>query len=103
MYKILVTDNLGAEGLEKLSQAEDANYTLKTGLTTAELASILPEYDAVIVRSSTQVDQAVLATAVNLKIIGRAGIGIDNIDVTAASMRGIIVMNTPQANSIALE
>lgn len=101
MFKILITDELGKAGLVKLDQAEDADYICKPGLSQEELKAIIPEYDAVIVRSGTQIGVDVLDTAVNLKIIGRAGIGIDNIDVMAASTRGIIVMNTPQANSVA--
>jgi D-3-phosphoglycerate dehydrogenase len=101
MYKILISDKLGAAGLERLEQAKDATYDLKTGLSKEELIALLPEYDALIVRSETKADAEVLAAGKKLKVVGRAGMGVDNIDVRAATMRGIIVMNTPQANSIA--
>lgn len=101
MFRVLVSDKLGAAGLELLDQAEDAEYDMKTGLSKDELIAILPDYDALIVRSSTKVDADVLAAGTNLKVVGRAGVGVDNIDVAAASQRGIIVMNTPTSNNIA--
>ncbi len=101
MFRILVSDKLGADGLERLKQATDATYDVKTGLKKEELLTIIPAYDALIVRSETMVDEDVLAAGTALKVVGRAGMGVDNIDVKAATMRGIIVMNTPQANSIA--
>lgn len=101
MYRILVSDKLGEIGLQRLEAAADASYDMKTNLTKEELIEVIPEYDALIVRSGTKVDADVLAAGANLKIVGRAGIGVDNIDIKAATMRGIIVMNTPQANAIA--
>lgn len=101
MYKVLVSDKLGAAGLEMLAQAKDVQYDMKTGLSKDELMAILPEYDALIVRSDTKVDADVLAAGTRLSVVGRAGVGVDNIDVDAASKRGIIVMNTPTANNIA--
>jgi D-3-phosphoglycerate dehydrogenase / 2-oxoglutarate reductase len=101
MFRILISDKLGADGLERLAQANDATYDVKIGLSKAELLAIIADYDGLIVRSETKVDAEVLAAATNLKVVGRAGMGVDNIDVRAATMRGIIVMNTPQANSIA--
>lgn len=101
MYRILISDKLGTAGLDRLAQMTDTTYDMKTGLSKQELLDILPEYDALIVRSDTKVDADVLAAGTNLKVVGRAGIGIDNIDVQAATMRGIIVMNTPTANNIA--
>lgn len=101
MFRILVSDKLGADGLERLKQAADVTYDVKTGLKKEELLTIIPQYDALIVRSETKVDADVLAAGTALKVVGRAGMGVDNIDVKAATLRGIIVMNTPQANSIA--
>lgn len=101
MFRILVSDKLGAAGLEMLDQAEDVQYDMKTGLSKEELMAIMPEYDALIIRSGTQADADVLAAGANLQVVGRAGVGIDNIDVDAASQRGIIVMNTPTSNNIA--
>jgi D-3-phosphoglycerate dehydrogenase len=101
MYRILVSDKLGQAGLERLAEAEDATYEMKTGLSKEELLKIIPEFDALIVRSGTQVDEDVLQAGKNLKVVGRAGMGVDNIDVRAATLAGIIVMNTPGANSVA--
>ena len=101
MYKILVSDKLGKTGLDILEQAEDAVYDMKLGLSKEELIAIIPEYDGLIIRSGTRPDADIIGAATNLKVIGRAGIGVDNIDRQAATMNGVIVMNTPTANSIA--
>ena len=101
MFKILVSDKLGQVGLERLEQADDATYDMITGLGKEELLSIIPEYDALIVRSGTQVDADILQAGKKLVVVGRAGMGVDNIDIPAATMAGIIVMNTPGANSMA--
>jgi D-3-phosphoglycerate dehydrogenase len=100
-YKILVTDNLSPDGLARLESAADVNFDVVTGLTQEALAERIPGYHGLIVRSSVRVTEAVLDAADVLKVIGRAGVGVDNIDLPAASMRGVIVMNTPGANSIA--
>ena len=101
MYKILVSDKLGKTGLDILEQAEDATYEMITGLSKEELIKIIPEYDGLIIRSGTRPDADIIGAATNLKVIGRAGIGVDNIDREAATMNGVIVMNTPTANSVA--
>lgn len=101
MYRILVSDKLGDSGLKRLDAAADVAYDMKTGLSPDELKAILPEYDALIVRSGTKVTADLLSAADKLQVIGRAGMGVDNIDVPAATERGVVVMNTPGANSIA--
>lgn len=101
MFRILVSDKLGQAGLEILDQAEDAQYDMKTGMSKEELIAAIPDYDALIVRSGTKADADVLAAGKKLRVVGRAGVGVDNIDIPAASQRGIIVMNTPTANNIA--
>ena len=101
MYRILVSDKLGAAGLEMLEKAADATYDMKTGLSKDELLAIMPEYDGLIIRSGTQADADVIAAGRNLKVIGRAGIGVDNIDIEAATKQGVVVMNTPGSNSVA--
>jgi D-3-phosphoglycerate dehydrogenase len=101
MYKILISDKLGAAGLERLDQMMDTTYDMILNLSPDELLAKIPEYDALIVRSGTQVDAALIAAGTNLKVIGRAGMGVDNIDIDTASMHGIIVTNTPTANSVA--
>lgn len=100
-FKILITDDVSDEGLKLLEDASDMAFDLVKGLTAKTLAERIAGYDALIVRSSVKVTKAVLEAADNLKVIGRAGVGVDNIDVDTASMRGIVVMNTPGANTIA--
>ena len=95
--KILVADDLGEEGLEILQRSGEV--TVQTGMDEDTLRSTLPEYDALVVRSATKVTARALELADRLTVIGRAGIGVDNIDVAAATARGIVVMNTPEAGA----
>lgn len=101
MYRVLVSDKLGAAALDRLKEFPDITTDVKTGLSREQLIEIIPEYDGLIVRSGTQVTADILAAATRLRVVGRAGVGVDNIDVKAASMRGVVVMNTPGANSMA--
>jgi len=101
MHRILVSDKLGAAALERLKEHADMSVDVKTGLSKEELLAVIPDYDALIVRSGTQVTADVLAAAKKLRVVGRAGVGVDNIDVKAATMSGVVVMNTPGANSMA--
>ena len=101
MYKVLVSDKLGAAALERLKEHADIAVDVKTGLKPEELLATIPDYDALIVRSGTQVTADVLAAGHKLRVVGRAGVGVDNIDVNAATMHGVVVMNTPGANSMA--
>ncbi|MEW6172979.1 MAG: phosphoglycerate dehydrogenase [Bacillota bacterium] len=101
MYKVLVTDGVAPEGLAVLEEAPDVQMEIRPKIAPEELMEIIPEYDALIVRSATRVTEAVLDKAKKLKIIGRAGVGVDNIDVKAATARGIIVANAPGGNTIA--
>jgi D-3-phosphoglycerate dehydrogenase len=100
-YKILITDNLSPQGLARLESAEDIEFDIITGLSPEDFVKTIPPYDGLIIRSSVKVTKDVLAAATNLKAIGRAGVGVDNVDVDEASMRGVIVMNTPGANTMA--
>jgi D-3-phosphoglycerate dehydrogenase len=97
-WRILVADELSAEGIGILSAAGEV--TVKKGLSPAGLGRELPPYHALVVRSATRVDATSLADAAQLVVIGRAGIGIDNIDVDAATARGIVVMNTPESGAV---
>ena len=72
----------------------------KPGLTPEELAAIIGDYDGLAIRSATKVTRPILAAAANLKVVGRAGIGVDNVDIPAATARGVVVMNTPFGTSI---
>lgn len=101
MYKILVSDKLGQEGLDVLDTAEDMSYDLLLKKSDEELIAVLPAYDGWIVRSGTRPNAAMIAAGSKLKAIGRAGIGVDNIDIEAATENGVVVMNTPGANSMA--
>lgn len=99
MYNILAADGIAGEGIELLK--ENFNVEVRDKLSAEELLEIIPNFDALIVRSASKVTAEVLDRAKNLKIIGRAGVGVDNIDVKAATERGIIVINSPDGNTIA--
>ena len=99
MPKVLVSDPIDQVGIDILSQV--AQVDIKTGLSADELIQIIPEYDALMIRSGTRVTQAVIQAGKLLKIIGRAGVGVDNVDVPAATRRGILVVNSPEGNTVA--
>ena len=96
MPKILVADKLSEAGLSVFQRHEQLEVHTRQGMSPDELRAEISKYDALIVRSSTRVSAEVLDAAENLKVIGRAGIGVDNIDIEAATLRGVVVMNTPQ-------
>ncbi len=98
--KVLIADALSEKAVEILRSAE-LTVDTKTGLKGVELQAIISDYDALIVRSATKATKDIIDKGTNLKIIGRAGIGVDNVDVTAATEKGIVVMNTPQGNALA--
>ena len=100
MAKVLVTDNLAPEGLEILERAPGITVVDESGLKGDELLLAVADAEGLVIRSATQVTAEVIAAAEKLKVIGRAGIGVDNIDVPAATARGIVVMNTPSGNNI---
>ena len=100
MPKVLVSDSLAEEGLAILEQAPGLTVLKRTGLKPPELLEAVRDVDALVVRSSTQVSAEVIAAARELRVIGRAGIGVDNVDVAAATQRGIVVVNTPEGNNI---
>ena len=100
MMKILISDNLAGEALKILRKEKGIDAEAKTNLSQDELLKCVKNYDALIVRSRTQVTKEVIKAGKKLKVIGRAGVGVDNIDIEAATKQGIIVMNTPDANTI---
>ncbi len=102
MKKILVADSLAQEAFGKLQAIPDFEVTLKTGMDEEELVKTIPDYQAVVVRSATKVTRKAIEAAVNLELIVRAGIGLDNIDLAAAKAKGIQVANTPAATSISV-
>ena len=99
MSKVLVSDTIDQAGIDILSQV--AQVDIKTGLPHEELVKIIPEYNALMLRSGTQVTQEIIQAGTQLKIIGRAGVGVDNIDVAEATRQGIVVVNSPEGNTIA--
>ncbi|MDH3217330.1 MAG: hypothetical protein OEN01_13760 [Candidatus Krumholzibacteria bacterium] len=100
MYKVLMTDNIAKEALDVFVDYPDIDAVAVGTLREDELARILPEYAAVIVRSPTKLTKDLIDAGKALKFIGRAGVGVDNIDVEAASARGITVMNSPGGNTV---
>ncbi|MFQ5458199.1 MAG: hydroxyacid dehydrogenase, partial [Myxococcota bacterium] len=100
LKRVLVTDKLGEEGLRILKEAPGLQVDVKTGLAPGDLAKIVGDYHALAVRSATKVTSDILDAAHNLEAIGRAGIGVDNVDVPAASRLGVVVMNTPEGSAV---
>ena len=99
MPKVLIADNLSPRAVDIFKQ-RGIEYDVKTGLKPADLKAVIDGYDGLAVRSATKVTADIIEAAKSLKVIGRAGIGVDTIDVPAATARGIVVMNTPYGNSI---
>ena len=99
MAKVLVTDKIAEDGLDILRAEADVDVRL--GISPPDLIQIIPEYQALVVRSETKVTAEVLAAASQLLVVGRAGVGVDNIDLNAATQRGAIVVNAPEGNTIA--
>jgi len=98
--RILVSDPISEKGVELLSSNPDLEVDVNTGLSPEELIKIIPAYHGLIIRSQTKVTAEVLAAATELKAVGRAGVGVDNVDRDAATNHGVIVMNTPTGNTI---
>jgi D-3-phosphoglycerate dehydrogenase len=99
VYRLLIADPIHEQARNLLASRSGFEVAVATGLNEAELTECIVGYDGIIVRSKTRLTAPVLAAGQNLKVIGRAGIGVDNIDVTAATERGIVVLNTPDANA----
>ena len=99
MSKVLITDNVAAEGVELLKK--HVTVDVKRGLSPDELIATIPEYDALVVRSETRVTEPIIAAGDNLQVVARAGIGVDNIDLDAATRAGVAVVNAPIGNTVA--
>ncbi len=99
MVKVLISDKLSPAAIE-IFKNRGIEADVQTGLTPAELRAIIGNYDGLAIRSATKVTREVLDAAPNLKVVGRAGIGVDNVDVKSATSRGVVVMNTPFGNAI---
>ncbi|MGG1660988.1 phosphoglycerate dehydrogenase [Brevibacillus sp. NRS-1366] len=100
MFKVLVSDPISDFGLQQLTRAEDVEVAKITGLSEEELISVIHSYDALLVRSQTTLTKRIIEAGVRLKVIGRAGVGVDNIDLDAATSRGIVVVNAPDGNTV---
>ncbi|MDD2653837.1 MAG: phosphoglycerate dehydrogenase [Candidatus Omnitrophica bacterium] len=98
--KVLISDKLSDEGVQILKKEKELEVDIKTELKPEELKQIIKDYDALVVRSGTKATKEIINAAAKLKVIGRAGVGLDNVDLEAATARGIIVMNTPGGNTI---
>ena len=101
MPKVLISDELSPAAVEIFrSRGVEVDFQPKLGPDAAKLKEIIGNYDGLAIRSATKVKADIIAAATNLKVIGRAGIGVDNVDIPAATAKGIVVMNTPFGNSI---
>src|SRR6201987_2856 len=98
--KVLVADSISPKGIDLLSEGGQLLVDLKTGLKEDDLLGIVADYSAIVVRSQTKITAKVIHAAKKLKAVGRAGVGVDNVDVDAATRRGVIVMNTPAGNTV---
>src|SRR5699024_10869173 len=98
-FKILISDPLSEDGIYPLREAENLEVVVDPGLSPEELLNKIDEFDGLLVRSQTQVTRELIEQAHHLKVIGRAGVGVDNIDLDAATENGIIVVNAPDGNT----
>lgn len=99
-FRVLIADPLADEGLAVLRADPAFEPVLKTGLSEDDLAELVPQFDAVVVRSGARITERVLSSQGRLKIVSRAGVGVDNIDLAAATRAGVLVINTPDANTL---
>jgi D-3-phosphoglycerate dehydrogenase len=98
--KILIADPISQRGIDELSREGALDITIKPGLDETELIKIVPEFSALVVRSQTKVTADVLKAGGKLRVVGRAGVGVDNVDVEAATRRGVVVLNAPGGNTL---
>src|SRR2546428_2812395 len=99
--KVLVADSISKSGIDELSRDGALDVAIKTGLNETEVVDQIPEFSALIVRSQTKVTAAILNAGAKLRVVGRAGVGVDNVDVETATRRGIVVLNAPGGNTVA--
>ena len=98
--RVLVADPIAQRGVEELAAGDDLEVVVRAGLSEPELMRLIPEFSALVVRSETKVTAPILQAATRLRVVGRAGVGVDNVDLEAATRCGVIVMNTPGGNTI---
>jgi D-3-phosphoglycerate dehydrogenase / 2-oxoglutarate reductase len=98
--KVLIADPISQRGIDELRADDRLNVVVNTGMPAADLVAAIPEFSAIVVRSETKVTADVLNAASKLRVVGRAGVGVDNVDVETATRRGVIVMNAPGGNTV---
>ena len=98
-FRVVIADHLAKEGLEIFAKGQGVEVVDKAGISKADLLGIVGDFDALVIRSATKADAEIIAAGKRLKVIGRAGIGVDNVDLGAATRAGIVVMNTPDGNA----
>ena len=99
--RVLICDGLHRQGVKILQKTKNIEVEVHDKVEPEELLKLIPKCEGVVVRSRTKIDGRVLKRASRLRVIGRAGIGVDNIDIEAATQQGVLVMNTPGANAVA--
>src|SRR5436190_18134756 len=98
--KILVADSISQRGIDEMTRDGALEVSIQTGMNEAALVEMMPQFSGIVVRSQTKVTAAIVNAGARLRVIGRAGVGVDNVDVDAATRRGVIVMNAPGGNTI---
>src|SRR5215472_2073474 len=98
--KVLIADRISQRGLDELARENALAVTIQTGLNERELVELIPPFSALVVRSQTKVTADILNAGNKLRVVGRAGVGVDNVDVETATRRGVVVLNAPGGNTI---
>jgi D-3-phosphoglycerate dehydrogenase / 2-oxoglutarate reductase len=98
--KVLIADSISQRGIDELSRDNALDVAIKTGLSEKELIEVIPPFSALIVRSQTRITANILNAGVKLRVVGRAGVGVDNVDVETATRRGVVVLNAPGGNTV---
>src|SRR5512132_1063303 len=98
--KVFIADSISQRGIDELTRDGALEVNVQTGLSETDLAAAIPDFAALVVRSQTKVTASILNAAAKLRVIGRAGVGVDNVDVETATRRGIVVLNAPGGNTI---
>src|SRR5437016_5168571 len=98
--KVLIADSISQRGIDELSRDNALDVSVQTNLSVSQVLEIIPEFSAIVVRSQTKVTADILKAGTSLRVVGRAGVGVDNVDVEAATRRGVVVLNAPGGNTI---
>src|SRR6266481_5173244 len=98
--KVLIADSISQRGIDEFSREGALDITIKPGLSETDLIEIIPEFSAIVVRSQTKVTADILKAGKSLRVVGRAGVGVDNVDVETATRRGVVVLNAPGGNTV---